>query len=1177
MFHRVSSLSRVDRARARLPRRILACFLTTFFIAGGIAPAGSSEEPSETHAETEAAAPASGRTEVVNERTLTSRTYRNPDGSLEMDIYPGPIHYEAPDGSLEMIDNTLIPSDRPGYAFENAANAYKVFIPRDLDEKPVRIEIGEEWVSYSLEGASGEPVVEGDRVTFPDALDGIDLSYTVLNAGVEEDLILESPETPPSYSFDLAVSSGVQMSERQDESIVFKDPVSEERFSFAPPVMYEESSENDVSSAVSLDITGKGSDLSVELDPRDRWLNSPQRDYPVVVDPTWTYNDDLYADDCWIGNATASEKETSNCGGEQIRTGYFSQDSAKRRSLVEFQLDQRLSTDLTVSDATLRLCVTETLANNHTAVAVKAHRVTESWANASWNKRKPGSGLAWATPGGTFNDDPTDSNLSVGGSINKYEYWHPVGAVQRWMEGSQPNYGFLLKTSETQNQVVRFASFDYPNTGSPYGSASNCNSGVRPRAPKLTIEFNYRPGVPTALTPNAGTFTNDSTPTLGGTYNDVEQSDDGYMEFEVQQGGSVVRSGRSPGTGTVLPGSSVSWTPSTALTTEGAYEWRARNCDGQICSAWSSLRGLTFDITPPTPPVIQAGPDDPSPDATPAWDFQDEDDIDMQAGTIFECQLTKGGLTISAYSTCTAPITFDVSTYGVGTYTFSARERDVAGNVSAVSTDSYLYDPSVPVKPSIDSTPDDPLSDATAIFSFSGDTGAAFQCQLEHETGVVSAFASCSSPRSYDFSTLPEGPYTFSVRQTTGSGTSAPATYELIYSPGANVSTDAEDVSSSTAEDELDTFLDGAEALLGSRYGDFWVDYEASGEILVSVGAVNLATQDSADLEALETSSLTVTPVSVTYSDDELSSFADTIIEEASPDSIATIMRAPELNRLEVSYLDESNPSNPGSPSIAGAAWNVPSDAFSIVPDPYPNVETVEARSFYPPYRAGKAIHINHPADPDPCTSAFTMVIQGGVGVPENLQDKKQGLSAGHCGSNGDDVRSSWNLSDRGRRGTHIGRVRRDQVFVGQDDVQVDALLFGMDQDNWTATIQDINSITRKVTDTIPTGRLGGGRRICVFGNRTGRHCDGRMKKVEHRNIAGRDYYDLIMLRNVGCKGGDSGGPAYRRTYSNDRTPEYHASAAGVIVGGGRYHDVCFFEPIKEVENATNSRVKLAN
>src|SRR5665647_1854959 len=72
--------------------------------------------------------------------------------------------------------------------------------------------------------------------------------------------------------------------------------------------------------------------------------------------------------------------------------------------------------------------------------------------------------------------------------------------------------------------------------------------------------------------------------------------------------------------------------------------------------------------------------------------------------------------------------------------------------------------------PTITSKPTNPVSSATAIFTFAGPPGATFQCQLD-----ATAFAACTSPKTY--SGLSHGSHTFLVKALSGSDVSAATSY----------------------------------------------------------------------------------------------------------------------------------------------------------------------------------------------------------------------------------------------------------------------------------------------------------------------------------------------------------------------------------------------------------------
>lgn len=111
-----------------------------------IAPVAAQEDPP---ARTE-----TGRDEVVAQRTATSKTYRNPDGSFTTDVFTAPVHYPGRDGEWKEIDGAVVESDAPGYAWENAANAFRTHFKDRVTDDFLRFTIAGRAFSLSLEGAA---------------------------------------------------------------------------------------------------------------------------------------------------------------------------------------------------------------------------------------------------------------------------------------------------------------------------------------------------------------------------------------------------------------------------------------------------------------------------------------------------------------------------------------------------------------------------------------------------------------------------------------------------------------------------------------------------------------------------------------------------------------------------------------------------------------------------------------------------------------------------------------------------------------------------------------------------------------------------------------------------------------------------------------------------------------
>lgn len=213
----------------------------------------SASMPAALGQESETTGPADDvRKELVGLRTESSKSFVEDDGFISTEIAASPIHYRQ-GGIWRDIDNRLVPSSREGYAYENAANAYKVLIPENIGEAPVRIEVGEEWVEFRPERATGSPTVTGDTATFKSSIDDVDVIYQVQDAQVEELFRLPDADSPHEFDFDLALSPGLA-DEGVPADTLTLGTAEDRLISFSQPLMYEEADKAEESSDVDLNI-----------------------------------------------------------------------------------------------------------------------------------------------------------------------------------------------------------------------------------------------------------------------------------------------------------------------------------------------------------------------------------------------------------------------------------------------------------------------------------------------------------------------------------------------------------------------------------------------------------------------------------------------------------------------------------------------------------------------------------------------------------------------------------------------------------------------------------------------------------------------------------------------------------------------------------------------------------
>lgn len=139
-----------------------------------------------------------------------------------------------------------------------------------------------------------------------------------------------------------------------------------------------------------------------------------------------------------------------------------------RRALVHFDVAGSLPPGAKVLAASLRLQVIFSGAPGATPVGM--HRVLQGWGEGASFATAGGGGMGapstvgdatwlhtsyatsfWSTPGGDFVPTPTCTlSMPVGGAFSSDDADAGVLAdeLQRWLDGTVPNHGFLLKTDE---------------------------------------------------------------------------------------------------------------------------------------------------------------------------------------------------------------------------------------------------------------------------------------------------------------------------------------------------------------------------------------------------------------------------------------------------------------------------------------------------------------------------------------------------------------------------------------------------------------------------------------------------------------------------------------------------------------------------------------------------------
>ncbi|TBR16706.1 MAG: hypothetical protein EPO57_09810, partial [Chitinophagaceae bacterium] len=213
---------------------------------------------------------------------------------------------------------------------------------------------------------------------------------------------------------------------------------------------------------------------------------------------------------------------------------------------------------------------------------------------------------------------------------------------------------------------------------------------------------------------------------------------------------------------------------------DGGYVLEARATDlaGNVSPVGTSV-SYVLDTTAPVA-VVVTGPTGPSQLRSPAFTWSGE------AGARAECQLSRDGVVVGGWVTCTsgyAPV-LDRD----GTWTVTVRLTDAAGNVSEPATSGgYVLDTTAPPTPVV-TPPQTPGRDLAPSWGVIVESGASMECRLSGPDGVTGAWAPCTLPHVTSLTGRPDGAYVLEVRATDVAGNISPVgsgTYVLDTVPPA--------------------------------------------------------------------------------------------------------------------------------------------------------------------------------------------------------------------------------------------------------------------------------------------------------------------------------------------------------------------------------------------------------
>ncbi|GAA0572490.1 hypothetical protein GCM10010172_66300 [Paractinoplanes ferrugineus] len=607
-----------------------------------------------------------------------------PSGQVQRTISAAPVRVRQ-NGQWVPVDLTLVRNADGTVSPKAAPSGLVISGPQtDAGEHPLATAgTGVHQVSMAWTGKLAEPVLDGDRATYPEAMPGVDLVVQGTRAGAETFLIVKTKAAAAQVTgLKLPVTGTAVASYRDDAAgnVTLLDAGNRPVATAPQPLMWDARTVAGTGEPADVRAVGSrtvkhaarskkprkaldGAGVERIIAPAAGFFADPATRYPVTIDPqinplsttfdTYVRQNDTVdrsgANDLELGvvsgNATRSfvHWDTSAIRGKQITSAsvYFWNWWSPSCSTAQWEI--------------------------WTTGAASAD--TRWGSQPAWNTKE-------ATSTGTKGFSSACDDAWV--SINGQSFFQR--AADNWQ--SSRAYMGIRATSETD--------------GNAFKQFRSRNAADSSQVPYAVVNYNSYPTVQAVATSPAAAcatganrpYLNTLTPTLKATLTDAESSPvkgtfEWYNSAGTKLGGAT--------TATAASGSVVSTTvPAAVMTNGGWYSWRVQANDGTVGGDWSGKCEFVVDTTVPTvgpklsSSTYPTGGSGGGPGVAGTFSFDANGTTDA-AAFLYGLDTNPPTTAVNA-STLGGSATVAIAPATGGTHTLYARSRDRAGNLSPITS-----------------------------------------------------------------------------------------------------------------------------------------------------------------------------------------------------------------------------------------------------------------------------------------------------------------------------------------------------------------------------------------------------------------------------------------------------------------------------------------------------------
>ncbi|MGH6691883.1 MAG: DNRLRE domain-containing protein, partial [Gammaproteobacteria bacterium] len=413
------------------------------------------------------------RVEVLSERTATTSTWVNADGTFTTEVHAAPIRFRDGDAWRD-VDLTLVgqadgsvrPIGHPGGLRFGA-----VGVMASTAEDGAGRQVVLNW-----DKKLPQPALDDSRATYVDVSPGVDLVLEATRTGFKQSFVVKSrPSGPVSWQIPVK-TKGLTARVDPDGSVTFVDDKGAAHSKFVSPLAWdaeidERSGDPANVSPVALGVTQQEKGRAViSITPDAAWLADPARQFPVTVDPTYAPGTIYPGFDTFVHTGYAN---TDLSGWTELRVGTPDGGASKARAFLNFPITAALGKQ--IMSASMSLYETYSYSCNARPINVYASNL------ASTSSRWGNQPYINPTLQGTLSVAKGYTGCAAG-RINI-----PVtGWLKYWVAAGSANGGMALKASETDSYGwKKFASLE-----SAYDPVLSFTYNRKPNAATAPMVYN---------------------------------------------------------------------------------------------------------------------------------------------------------------------------------------------------------------------------------------------------------------------------------------------------------------------------------------------------------------------------------------------------------------------------------------------------------------------------------------------------------------------------------------------------------------------------------------------------------------------------------------------------------------------------------------------------------------